>query len=84
VIRVLKSEATTRFHSFTDGNIPSVCDQKFVSDLFTDVLTDGLCLSTFLSSVISHSVAISVGKTKKTFADGFIDEIYAQKKKLPA
>jgi hypothetical protein len=30
--------------------------------------------------VIPYSVAISVGKTKKPFADGFTDEICAQKK----
>jgi hypothetical protein len=35
----------------------------------------------FLSSVIPHSVAISVGKTKKPFADGFTDGICAPKKK---
>jgi hypothetical protein len=38
----------------------------------------------FLSSVIPHSVAISVGKTKKPFADGFTDGICAPKKKIPA
>jgi hypothetical protein len=31
--------------------------------------------------VIPHSVAISVGKTKKPFADGFTDGICAPKKK---
>jgi hypothetical protein len=31
--------------------------------------------------VIPPSVAISVGKTKKPFADGFTDGICAQKKK---
>jgi hypothetical protein len=31
--------------------------------------------------VVPHSVAISVGKTKKPFADGFTDGICAQKKK---
>jgi hypothetical protein len=31
--------------------------------------------------VISHSVAISVGKTKKPFADGFTDGICTPKKK---
>ena len=72
---------TTRFHSFTDGKIPSVCDQKFVGDFFTDVITDGLCPSAFPSSVIPHFVAISVGKTKKPFADGFTDGICAPKKK---
>jgi len=46
--------------------------------------TDGLLSSAFPSSVIHHSVAISVGKTKKSFADGFADEIYAPKKKIPA
>jgi TolB-like protein len=49
--------------------------------LFTDVITDGLRVSAFLSSVISPSVAISVRKTKKSFADGFTDGICAQKKK---
>ena len=76
---------TTRFHSFTDGQIPSVCDQKFVGDFFTDIITDGLRPSALPSSVIPHSVAISVGKTKKPFADGFTDGICAQKKKkIPA
>jgi hypothetical protein len=32
--------------------------------------------------VISLSLAISVGKTKKSFADGFTDEICAPKKKV--
>jgi len=74
-------KVTTRFHSFTDGKIPSVCDSKFVGDFFTDVITDGLRPSAFPSSVIPHSVAISVGKTKKPFADGFTDGICAQKEK---
>jgi hypothetical protein len=74
----------TRFHNFTDGIIPSVCDKQFVGDLFIDVFTDGLCLSAFLSSVILNSVAISVRKTKKPFADGFTDGICAPKKKFPA
>jgi hypothetical protein len=34
--------------------------------------------------VIPHSIAISVGKTTKPFADGFTDGICAQKKKIPA
>jgi len=71
---------TTRFHNFTDGNIPSVCDYEFVGNLFTDVFTDEIYPSTFLSSVIPHSVAISVEKTKKPFADGFTDGICAPKK----
>jgi len=37
--------------------------------------------SAFPSSVIPHSFAISVGKTKKPFADGFTDGICAPKKK---
>jgi hypothetical protein len=57
-----------------------VCDYKFVGDFFTD----GLRPSAFLSLVIPHSVAISVGKTKKPFADGFTDGICAQKKKIHA
>ena len=32
---------TTRFHSFTDGNIPSVCDRTFVGKVFTDYITSG-------------------------------------------
>jgi TolB-like protein len=57
-----------------------VCDKQFVGDLFTD----GLCPSAFLSLVILNSVAISVRKTKKPFADGFTDGICAPKKKFPA
>jgi hypothetical protein len=75
----IKYQNTTRFHSFTDENIPSVCDSDFVSNLFADVFTDGLSLL-----VISYSVAISVGNTKKSFADGFTDGICAPKKKFPA
>jgi hypothetical protein len=73
---------TTRFHNFTDENIPSVCDYEFVGNLFTNIFTDEIRPSTFLSSVIPHSVAISVGNTKKPFADGFTDGICAQKKKV--
>jgi hypothetical protein len=79
-----KTRFTTRFHSFTDGNIPSVCDYQFIGDLFTDVFTDGLRPSAFLLSVIPHSVAISVRNTKKPFANGFTDGIFAPKKKFPA
>jgi len=71
---------TTRFHSFTNGSIPSVYDYKFIGDFFTDVISDGLRPSALLSSVIPHSVGISVGKTKKPFPDGFTDGICAQKK----
>jgi hypothetical protein len=60
-----------------------VCDYQFVGDLFTDIFTDGLRPSAFLSLVIPHSITISVGNTKKPFADGFIDEICAPKKSLP-
>jgi len=35
------------------------------------------------SSVIPYSVTISVGKTKKPFADGFTDGICAPKKRFP-
>jgi hypothetical protein len=49
-----------------------------------DFFTDGLRPSAFLSSVIPPSVAISVRKTKKPFADGFTYGICAPKKKIPA
>jgi hypothetical protein len=45
--------------------------------------TDGLRPSAFSLSVIPPSVAISVGKTKKPFADGFTDGICPPKKKDP-
>ena len=61
---------TTRFHSFSDGHIPSVCDRTFVGKLFTDYITNGILPSEYLLSVIPHFVAISVGNTKKTFTDG--------------
>jgi hypothetical protein len=77
-----KTRFTTRFHSFTDGNIPSVCDYQFISDLFTDVFIDRIRPSAFLLLVIPHSIAISVGNTKKPFADGFTDGIFAPKKKV--
>jgi len=76
------SNVTTRFHSFIDGNMSSVCDYQFVCDLFTDIFTDGLRPSAFPSSVIPHSVVISVGNTKKPFANGFthykISQFYRQ------
>jgi hypothetical protein len=72
---------TTRFHSFIDGPIPSVHDYKFVGDFFTDVISDGLRSSALLSSVIPHSVGILVGKTKKSFPDGFTNGICVPKKK---
>jgi hypothetical protein len=75
---------TTRFHSFTDGPIPSVYDYKFVDDFFTDIISDGLRPSALPSSVIPHSVGISVRKIKKPFPDGFTDGICAPKKKIPA
>ena len=71
---------TIRFHSFTNENIPSVCDYKFVGNLFTDAFTDGIRSSAFLSSLIPHFVAISVKNTKKSFANGFTDGICAEKK----
>ena len=61
---------TTRFHNFTDRHILSVCDRTFVGKVFTDYITDGILPSECLLSVIPHSVAISVGNTKKTFTDG--------------
>ena len=69
-MQILYFDTTTRFHSFTDENIPSVCDRTFVGKVFTDYITDGLLPSEYLLSVIPHSVAISVGNTKKTFTDG--------------
>jgi hypothetical protein len=55
---------TTRFHSFTDKNIPSVCDSLFVGNLISSDITDGKCPSAFLSSVIPHFVVKAVGKKK--------------------
>jgi hypothetical protein len=63
--------STTRFHSFIDGNIPSVCDYQFIGEFFTDVFTDGIRPSAFLSSETQ----------KKPFADGFTDGICVPKKK---
>jgi hypothetical protein len=59
-----------------------VYDYKFIGDFFTDVIADGLRLSALPSSVIPHLVGISVGKTKKSFPDGFLDEICALKKRF--
>jgi len=67
---------TTRFHSFTDRNIPSVCDSAFVGKFFTDDIPKGKRPSAFLSSVIPNSVAKSVSK-KNIFR-------WFYKQKLPA
>jgi len=75
------STITTRFHSFTDGNILSVYDLAFVGNFFTNDIPDGKRPSAFLSSVISHSIAKSVCN-KKTFADSFTDGNCTQKKVL--
>jgi hypothetical protein len=56
-------------------------DYGIVSNLFPDVLTDGIRLSAFLSSVIPYSVAISVGKIKKHLLMVLQMEI-ARKKKV--
>jgi len=80
--RSFSSTSTTiRFHSFTDGPIPSVYDYKFVGDFFTDIISDGLRPSALPSSVIPQSVGISVRKTKKPFPNGFTDGICTPKKK---
>ena len=57
---------STRFHNFTDGNIPSVCDLEFVGNFFTDKITDRKRPSAFLLLVIPNSIAKSIG-TKKNF-----------------
>jgi len=57
---------TTRFHSFTDGNISSVCDSEFVCNFVTDDIPDRKCPLTFLLSVIPNSVAKSIGKKKQS------------------
>lgn len=57
-------------------------DSTFVGKVFTDYITDGIRPSEYLLSVIPHSVAISVGNTKKTFTDGFTDGSCALKKKV--
>jgi len=61
-----------------------VYDYKFVGDFFTEVITNGLRPLALPSSVIPHSVGISIGKIKKPFPDGFTDGICAPKKKIPA
>ena len=71
---------TTRFHSFTDGHIPSVCDRTFVGKVFTDYITDGILPSEYLLSVIPHSVAISVGN-KKTRLPTVLPTVRARQKK---
>jgi len=56
------------------------CVIRSASVIYTDVFTNGFCPSPFPSLVIPHFVAISVGKTKKPFADGFTDGICGLKK----
>ena len=72
---------TTRFHSFIDGHIPSVSDKTFVGKVFTDYITDGILPSEYLLSVIPHSVAISVGNTKKLLPMVLPTDRARQKKK---
>ena len=60
-----KGCTTTRFHSFTDGTISSVCDSEFVGNFFTDNIPDGNRPLAFLSSVIPNFVSTSVGKKKQ-------------------
>jgi hypothetical protein len=74
---------TTRFHSFTDENISSVCDSLFIGNFITDDITDGNSPSAFLSSVIPHSIAKAVCKKKKTLTMVLQTEIALQKKKFP-
>jgi hypothetical protein len=57
-----------------------VYDYKFVGDFFTDVISDGLRPSALPSSVIPHSVGISVGK-KKTISRWFYRRNLRAKKK---
>jgi len=66
--------STTRFHSFIDGNIPSVCDYQFIGEFFTDVFTDGIRPSAFLSSKTQKNHLLMVLQT----------EFACQKKKFPA
>jgi len=75
-----KTRFTTRFHSFTDGNIPSVCDYQFISDLFTDVFIDRIRPSAFLLLVIPHSIAISV-ETQKNHLPMVLQTEFSHKKK---
>jgi len=70
---------TTRFHSFTDENILSICDSEFVGNFFTDKIINGKRPSAFLSSVIPNSITKSVGK-KKQFLMVLQTEITHQKK----
>jgi hypothetical protein len=72
---------TTRFHSFTDENISSVCDSEFVGNFVTDDIPDRKCPLTFLSSVIPNSVAKSV--SKKNNRQWFYRQKLHAKKKFP-
>jgi hypothetical protein len=60
-----------------------VYDYKFVGDFFTDVISDGLRPSALPSSVIPHSVGISVGKKKNHFPMVLQKEFARQKKRFP-
>ena len=55
----LNLSSTTRFHNFTDENIPSVCDRTFVGKVFTDYITDGIHPSEYLLSVMPHSTFLA-------------------------
>ena len=78
-IHKLETTYTTRFHNFTHGHIPSVCDWEFVGNLFTDRIRP----SDYLLSVIPHSVAISVGKKKNTYRRFYKWKVRTKKKKFP-
>ena len=48
---------TTRFHSFTDKNIPLFYDSEFVVNFFTNEIPDGKRPSAFLSLLIPNFIA---------------------------
>jgi len=77
---------TTRFHSFTDGPIPSMYDYKFVGDFFTDVITDGC--TDYIRQLYLHRwfsiPSVYRSEKQKTISRWFYRRNLRAKKKIPA
>ena len=73
------SQYTTRFYSFTDRNIPSVCDQKIIYQLYYKRNPPVRFL--FVGDSIFRRY-ISRKNKKITFVNSFTDCICAPKKKV--